>query len=205
MDYSNIRKFRKQANKSQDDLARVLGVNRATVSKYESGTIEPTFSQLEKIALCLGVNIADLTGMESFSSGAEFKKRWDALVSNTGEPVTTGERIKAARKRAGLTQKELGEKLGIAYQTLAQWETGARKPKAETLRRIADALDVTMMDLDERFAWQPDNEIRIIEPQEDELREEVKALTYSLNPKGLSKTRDYMHDLMQNPENTERK
>ena len=119
--------------------------------------------------------------------------------------MTTGERIKAARKRAGLTQKELGKKLGLAYQTLAQWETGTRKPKAETLQRLADALGVSMMDLDERFAWQPDREVGIPAPQEEDLREEVKALTYSLNQRGLSKTRDYMHDLMQNPENTQRK
>ena len=50
--------------------------------------------------------------------------------------MTTGQRIKEARKKAGLTQKELGEKLGVAYQTLAQWENDLRNPKYETLQRI---------------------------------------------------------------------
>ena len=58
--------------------------------------------------------------------------------------VTTGQRIKAARKRAGLTQKELGAKLGVAYQTLAQWENYLRNPKIETIQRIADALGVSL-------------------------------------------------------------
>ena len=119
--------------------------------------------------------------------------------------MTTGERIKAARKRAGLTQKEIADRLGISSSSIAQWETGTRKPKAETLQRLADALGVSMLDLDERFAWQPDREISITVPQEEDLREEVKALAYSLNQRGLSKTRDYMHDLIQNPENTQRK
>lgn len=55
--------------------------------------------------------------------------------------MTIGQRIKEARKKAGLTQKELGAKLGIAYQTLAQWENDLRNPKQETIRRIADALN----------------------------------------------------------------
>lgn len=58
--------------------------------------------------------------------------------------MTTGERIKFARKEAGLTQKELGGRLGITYQTVAQWENNLRNPKYDTLRRIADALDITI-------------------------------------------------------------
>ena len=56
--------------------------------------------------------------------------------------MTTGERIRAARLRAGLTQQELAEKIGISYQGIGQWERDARKPKIETLSKIADALDV---------------------------------------------------------------
>lgn len=54
--------------------------------------------------------------------------------------MTKGERIRAARKSAHLTQKELGARLGVAYQTVAQWENNLRNPKQETLQRIADAL-----------------------------------------------------------------
>ena len=54
--------------------------------------------------------------------------------------MTTGQRIKEARKKAGLTQKGLGQKLGITYQTVAQWENDLRNPKAETLNKIAEAL-----------------------------------------------------------------
>lgn len=61
--------------------------------------------------------------------------------------MTTGQRIKLARRNAGLTQKELGQKLGITYQTLAQWENDLRKPKFETLKRIADALGVPVGEL----------------------------------------------------------
>ena len=41
-----------------------------------------------------------------------------------------------------MTQKELGLKLGVSFQSIAQWENDLRKPKHETLQRIANALNV---------------------------------------------------------------
>lgn len=61
--------------------------------------------------------------------------------------MTTGEMIKAARKKAGMTQAQLAEKLGIAYQTVAQWENDLRNPKLNTLQRIAAALTVPVTEL----------------------------------------------------------
>ena len=56
--------------------------------------------------------------------------------------MTVGERIKEARKLARLTQQELADKVGISYQQLSQYERGVRNPKNETIKRIADALEV---------------------------------------------------------------
>lgn len=56
--------------------------------------------------------------------------------------MTTGERIQQARKQAKLTQKELGEKLGVSASMIAQYENDLRMPKIETLQKIAAALNV---------------------------------------------------------------
>lgn len=58
--------------------------------------------------------------------------------------MTVGERIKEARKTAGLTQKELGERLGVSFQAVAQWENNLRNPKIDTLQKIASALNVSV-------------------------------------------------------------
>lgn len=58
--------------------------------------------------------------------------------------MTTGQLIKAARQKAGMTQAELAEKLGISYVGVSQWENDLRNPKRETLRRIAEALGTTV-------------------------------------------------------------
>ena len=62
-------------------------------------------------------------------------------------PVTTGQRIRAARKNKGMTQAELSEKLSIPFQSVSQWERDIRKPKIETLKKIADALGVNYLEL----------------------------------------------------------
>lgn len=61
--------------------------------------------------------------------------------------MTTGQRIKAARKNAGMTQAELADKLCIPYQSVSQWERNTRNPKIETLNRIAAALGVEALEL----------------------------------------------------------
>ena len=57
--------------------------------------------------------------------------------------MTVGECIRAERKKAGLTQKELGEKMGISAVGIAQWENGIRNPKHESIKRIAKALNIS--------------------------------------------------------------
>lgn len=61
--------------------------------------------------------------------------------------MTTGQLIKAARKKAGMTQEDLGKKLGVSGSFIAQYETDNRKPKQETLLKIAKALGVHLRDL----------------------------------------------------------
>ena len=56
--------------------------------------------------------------------------------------MTVGERIRAARKAKGLTQKQLGEACGIAEPTIRRYELGKLNPKYETLKKIAKPLGV---------------------------------------------------------------
>ena len=51
------------------------------------------------------------------------------------------EKIRLMRKKAGLTQKEVADKLGITYQSYGQYERGVRKPKYESIQRLATVLN----------------------------------------------------------------
>lgn len=57
--------------------------------------------------------------------------------------MTTGERIRFARKGAGLTQTELAEKLGVKFSVISKYETGrVVNLKREIIDEIAKVLNV---------------------------------------------------------------
>lgn len=58
-----------------------------------------------------------------------------------------GDNIKRIRKSKGLTQSQLSEKLKVAEVTIRKWEKGEREPNLETIRKIANALDVPLVEL----------------------------------------------------------
>jgi transcriptional regulator with XRE-family HTH domain len=49
--------------------------------------------------------------------------------------MVSGDLIREARLRAGLTQAELGEKIGKPQSVIARWERGEVTPRLETLRQ----------------------------------------------------------------------
>lgn len=55
-----------------------------------------------------------------------------------------GKTISLYRKRLGLTQKELADKLHISYQAVSKWEAGVSLPTVEMLYEIATVMSVTV-------------------------------------------------------------
>lgn len=53
-------------------------------------------------------------------------------------------RIKKARKERGLTQRQLGSMLDIASTNISFWEQGINKPSTRNLKKLADALNVSI-------------------------------------------------------------
>ena len=64
INFEKMRKARKAAGLTQDDIAKILGVNRATISKYETGLIDPSIDQLEAIANALSMRPFELMSPE---------------------------------------------------------------------------------------------------------------------------------------------
>lgn len=61
--------------------------------------------------------------------------------------MTVGENIKKYRLANGLTQKQLGNMLGLAEITVRQYENNKREPSFERLYQIADMLNISVTDL----------------------------------------------------------
>jgi transcriptional regulator with XRE-family HTH domain len=65
----------------------------------------------------------------------------------SAQKMLLGARIKELRKRVGLSQDQLAEKVGIESKYLSRIEVGKRYPSLDALERIADSLQVEMKEL----------------------------------------------------------
>ncbi|WP_298029732.1 helix-turn-helix domain-containing protein [uncultured Dysosmobacter sp.] len=52
-----------------------------------------------------------------------------------------------ARRRAGLLQRQVAEALNVSMGTVAMWDTGRNKPRADMLPKIAKLYGVTVDEL----------------------------------------------------------
>ncbi|WP_270599253.1 helix-turn-helix domain-containing protein [Faecalicoccus pleomorphus] len=124
------------------------------------------------------------------------------------------DKIRQARLRKGITQNQIAEKIGISQPTYAQWENGKRKPKLETLKKIADALEVPVSILYDDYEFVDPGE-GLTEDQKakqkahDQEQLEVIKKFYSrdkllhnfnaVNEEGQQKIVEYSNDIAENP------
>ena len=58
--------------------------------------------------------------------------------------MTLGEKLKEARKQAGLSQEQLSEKLGVSRSAVAKWETDNGTPDVDNLKVISKLLNASI-------------------------------------------------------------
>ena len=130
--------------------------------------------------------------------------------------MTTGERIRNARKKKGLTQKALGEKCNMPDSQIRQYELGMVNPKIEQLRRIASALGVGLevfLTNDEQSLFESmanlylksDSDMQELESLDEHTSQENCLIVKfrELNEKGRNKVVDYAEDLSKTKEYTD--
>ncbi|MCR5234760.1 MAG: helix-turn-helix domain-containing protein [Lachnospiraceae bacterium] len=74
--------------------------------------------------------------------------------------MTFGEKLKEARKNAGLSQEQFAEKMNVSRSAVAKWETDKGMPDVNNLKVMSQLLNVSvdyLLDEDEKFSF---NEIK---------------------------------------------
>lgn len=59
-------------------------------------------------------------------------------------PVCIGDKIRDARKAAGLTQRQLAEKIKVSNTSISNWEQGVSCPDLDTIQNLCWALEVQL-------------------------------------------------------------
>lgn len=88
--------------------------------------------------------------------------------------MAIGDNIRYYRRKLGISQKELGEKIGgTSQQQIGRWENGDKNPKIETQIKIAAALNVPVSLLNDSLGW-------LKEPEYKPLEQKLEQLGYTL-------------------------
>lgn len=113
--------------------------------------------------------------------------------------MTTGQLIKAARKKAGMTQEELGKKIGVSGSSMAQWENDLRNPKLDTLQRIASALGVPVQELISDWEAVDKEEFKRVFIYGEGIKDRIDAALDRLNDEGQEKAAERVEELTEIP------
>jgi len=68
-------------------------------------------------------------------------------VKITKKEIRLGKRIKRLRKKAGLTQENLAEKVNVSTTHIGLIETGKRRLSLKTLQKIASVFGIKVKEL----------------------------------------------------------
>ncbi len=63
--------------------------------------------------------------------------------------------LKGLRKKAGLTQRELGRRMGVNHSTVASFEKPSANPRLGTVLRYLGAIGATLADLHRELEGEP--------------------------------------------------
>ncbi|GAW91066.1 helix-turn-helix domain-containing protein [Calderihabitans maritimus] len=121
-----LKLVREGRNLTIEELAEISEVPAESIRRFEEGTAQPTLEQLEKLSEALNVTIRYF------------------LERSTGRSTTLGERVRAARKKQGMSITVLAERAGVSPGLISQIENNQTLPPLDTLEKIARALNTSV-------------------------------------------------------------
>ena len=123
--------------------------------------------------------------------------------------MNVGQKIKEARKAKGMTQTELGEKVGVQKSAVSKWERGeTQNIKRSVLKKLSHYLDIPPVELIEETTNRTDDEpiiqkeeppkgYRIVSEDElDDIWEKIVEMSVILNASRKKKLLEYALDLL---------
>jgi transcriptional regulator with XRE-family HTH domain len=136
-----IRRARLAAGLSQSEVATGVGIAQTSVSQWERGLTTPT---VPVFAALVGV-LGPWPLLEALLSTDQLAKAIQAVelhvtARSSSSHMSLGQCVRAARQAAGLTQAQVGARVGVLQHTVSQWESSRILPMLPMLHRLVAAL-----------------------------------------------------------------
>lgn len=144
MNCHNLRKARKACSLTQADLAAEIGISRNRLSQCEAGNADFSTTVLVRACEVLGVEASYLVDSckEEAPEAAKNKAADEPEICFSAADFA--DRLRAARKSSGLTQRDVAEKLGATQANYSKYEKGTVTPRADSLVRFAQAVGTSV-------------------------------------------------------------
>lgn len=140
--HEKLKMLRKKKGLTQQEVAKLVHVERGVYTNWELGNRNPNYENLSMLACVFDVSIDYLLGDYLEISKERYLKIKESDLMKTSNVFP--QRLKELRLKKGLTQTELGEKVGVKQSTFTNWENGKREPNFETIIKIADLFEVSV-------------------------------------------------------------
>ncbi len=146
---NNIKFLRKKFGVTQKQLSSELGIDQSTISKWELNKVLPDIKTLIKIAEYFNVSLDSLVDkniVEEQVLEEDINHCINAPLVDLHKNISglSVNNLKIARKNMKYTQEDLADKLGVAKNTISQWERGTREPSIDTLKKLSEILDASI-------------------------------------------------------------
>ena len=162
-----IKARRKELNMTADELAERIGKDRATIYRYESGSItNMPVSLLQPIASVLQVPV------DFFIDNNKVMPESSAATKNTYSRVAFAKQLRIQVASVGKTQKEVAEAIGVSTATFNDWIKGKKFPRVEKVELLAKYFGVTVAELME----ENENKSKDIAKEKDEFLDIIVRL-----------------------------
>ena len=91
--------------------------------------------------------------------------------------MSLGDKILDLRKKNGLSQEQLGEKIDVTRQTISNWELGETSPNPDQLKLLSKTLNVSIDELlDNDLQDLVLSKVRITEKQTKSIKKILKGI-----------------------------
>lgn len=126
---------------SQDDLASCLETDRTSISRIERTAPNVALDKVGLLAAALGVDVRLMLSVEAPDT------RLIASDVTSPTPEFIGAAVRRRRDAAGISQRELGDRVGLDRNHISRIEVGSTNIALDTLEKVATALGVSAADL----------------------------------------------------------
>jgi transcriptional regulator with XRE-family HTH domain len=103
-----------------------MGVSQSKVSSWENGSFKPSEEEVQTLS----------SVFKSETPAGTLEVRGSKLQLAESES-SIGEWMRANRDKAGLSQQEIGERIGVSQSQISTWENGSSEPSEKAIQSLS--------------------------------------------------------------------